>query len=61
MIRHRRGSGARPEHRHVVQHPSGRELELHTAVAREFPLADARAVYEEFASGSRRGRIVLTF
>ena len=34
---------------------------LHTPVARAFPAADARAAYEEFAAGSRRGRIVLTF
>jgi NADPH:quinone reductase-like Zn-dependent oxidoreductase len=34
---------------------------LHTPVARTFPAADARAAYEEFATGSRHGRIVLTF
>ena len=34
---------------------------LHTPVAREFDVADARAAYEEFASGPHRGRIVLTF
>ena len=34
---------------------------LHTPVAREFKIEDARAAYEEFASGPHRGRIVLTF
>jgi len=34
---------------------------LHTPVAREFPVFQARAAYEEFASGPHRGRIVLTF
>jgi NADPH:quinone reductase-like Zn-dependent oxidoreductase len=34
---------------------------LHTPVAKEFVVSDARAAYEEFASGPHRGRIVLTF
>jgi NADPH:quinone reductase-like Zn-dependent oxidoreductase len=34
---------------------------LHTPVAREFPVEQARAAYEEFASGPHRGRIVLVF
>jgi NADPH2:quinone reductase len=34
---------------------------LHTPVAREFDVSEARAAYEEFASGPHRGRIVLTF
>lgn len=34
---------------------------LHTPVAREFDVSDARAAYEEFASGPHHGRIVLTF
>jgi NADPH:quinone reductase len=34
---------------------------LHMPVAREFKAEDARAAYEEFASGPHRGRIVLTF
>ena len=34
---------------------------LHTAVAKEYEADDARAAYEDFASGSHRGRIVLTF
>lgn len=34
---------------------------LHTPVAREFNVSDARAAYEEFSSGPHRGRIVLTF
>lgn len=34
---------------------------LHTPVAREFNAEDARAAYEEFASGPHRGRIVLVF
>ena len=34
---------------------------LHTPVARTFDISDARAAYEEFASGPHRGRIVLTF
>jgi NADPH:quinone reductase-like Zn-dependent oxidoreductase len=34
---------------------------LHTPVAREFNVEQARAAYEEFASGPHRGRIVLTF
>jgi NADPH2:quinone reductase len=34
---------------------------LHTPVAREFDVSDARAAYEEFAAGPHRGRIVLTF
>ena len=34
---------------------------LHTPVAREFNLEQARAAYEDFASGPHRGRIVLTF
>jgi NADPH:quinone reductase-like Zn-dependent oxidoreductase len=34
---------------------------LHTPVAREFNVGQARAAYEEFASGPHRGRIVLTF
>jgi NADPH:quinone reductase-like Zn-dependent oxidoreductase len=34
---------------------------LHTPVAREFRVEDARAAYEEFASGPHRGRIVITF
>jgi NADPH:quinone reductase len=34
---------------------------LHTPVAREYDVSDARAAYEEFASGPHRGRIVLTF
>jgi NADPH:quinone reductase-like Zn-dependent oxidoreductase len=35
--------------------------QLHTPVAREFDVKDARAAYEEFVSGPHRGRIVLTF
>ena len=35
--------------------------QLHTSVAREFKVEQARAAYEEFASGPHRGRIVLTF
>jgi NADPH:quinone reductase len=35
--------------------------QLHTPVAREFDVDEARAAYQEFASGSHRGRIVLTF
>jgi NADPH2:quinone reductase len=35
--------------------------QLHTPVAREFPVDEARAAYQEFASGPHRGRIVLTF
>jgi NADPH2:quinone reductase len=34
---------------------------LHTPVAREFNVSDARAAYEEFSAGPHRGRIVLTF
>jgi NADPH2:quinone reductase len=34
---------------------------LHTFVAREFALSDARAAYAEFAARSHSGRIVLTF
>lgn len=34
---------------------------LQTPVAREFGVEEARAAYEEFASGHHRGRIVLTF
>jgi NADPH2:quinone reductase len=34
---------------------------LHTPVAQEFAVADARAAYEEFAARPHRGRIVLTF
>jgi NADPH:quinone reductase-like Zn-dependent oxidoreductase len=34
---------------------------LHTPVAREFNVEDARAAYEEFISGPHRGWIVLTF
>ncbi|MCW2983763.1 MAG: alcohol dehydrogenase [Conexibacter sp.] len=34
---------------------------LSTPVAKVFAAADARAAYQEFASGSHRGRIVLTF
>ena len=34
---------------------------LHTPVAREFSVEDARAAYEEFVSGPHRARIVLTF
>lgn len=34
---------------------------LHTPVAREFDVSEARAAYEEFSSGPHRGRIVLTF
>jgi NADPH:quinone reductase-like Zn-dependent oxidoreductase len=37
------------------------EGRLHTPVAREFNVGQARAAYEEFASGPHRGRIVLTF
>jgi NADPH:quinone reductase-like Zn-dependent oxidoreductase len=32
-----------------------------TPLAREFSIEQARAAYEEFASGPHRGRIVLTF
>ena len=35
--------------------------QLHTPVAKAFDVSDARAAYEEFASGPHRGRIVLTF
>ena len=35
--------------------------ELHMPVAGEFKVDDARAAYEEFASGPHRGRIVITF
>jgi NADPH:quinone reductase len=35
--------------------------QLHTPVARQFPVDQARAAYQEFASGEHRGRIVLTF
>ena len=35
--------------------------EVHTPVAREFPINDVRQAYEEFAAGPHRGRIVLTF
>jgi NADPH2:quinone reductase len=35
--------------------------ELHMPIAREFPVDQARAAYEEFTSGPHRGRIVLTF
>jgi NADPH:quinone reductase len=35
--------------------------QLHTPVARQFPADQARAAYQEFASGPHRGRIVLTF
>lgn len=34
---------------------------LHTPVAREFNVEEARAAYEEFASGPHRGQIVLIF
>jgi D-arabinose 1-dehydrogenase-like Zn-dependent alcohol dehydrogenase len=34
---------------------------LHLPVAKEFKDEDARAAYEEFASGPHRGRIVITF
>lgn len=34
---------------------------LHTPVAREFDVSEARAAYEEFSSRPHRGRIVLTF
>ena len=34
---------------------------LHTPVAREFNVEEARAAYEEFVSGPHRGQIVLTF
>lgn len=34
---------------------------LHTPIASEFDVSDARAAYEEFASAPHRGRIVLTF
>jgi NADPH:quinone reductase len=34
---------------------------LHTPVAREFDVSEARAAYQEFSSGPHRGRIVLTF
>jgi NADPH:quinone reductase len=34
---------------------------LHTPVAREFSVVQARAAYEEFVAGPHRGRIVLTF
>jgi NADPH:quinone reductase-like Zn-dependent oxidoreductase len=34
---------------------------LHTPVAREFDVSEVRAAYQEFAAGSHRGRIVLTF
>lgn len=34
---------------------------LSTPVASTFPAGDARAAYEQFAAGPRRGRIVLTF
>jgi NADPH:quinone reductase len=35
--------------------------QLHTPVARDFPVDQARAAYQEFASGPHRGRIVITF
>jgi NADPH:quinone reductase len=35
--------------------------QLHTPVAGEFAVTEARAAYHEFASGPHRGRIVLTF
>jgi NADPH:quinone reductase-like Zn-dependent oxidoreductase len=41
----------------LVAMAAGRKL--HLRIAREFDLADARAAYEEFASGPHRGRIVL--
>ncbi len=34
---------------------------LHTPVARQFDVSEARAAYQEFTSGPHRGRIVLTF
>lgn len=34
---------------------------LHTPVAREFAVADARSAYEAMAAGPQHGRIVLTF
>jgi NADPH:quinone reductase-like Zn-dependent oxidoreductase len=34
---------------------------LHTPVAGEFPAAEGRAAYQEFADRPHRGRIVLTF
>jgi NADPH2:quinone reductase len=34
---------------------------LHTPIAREFDVSEARAAYEEFSCGPHRGRIVLTF
>ena len=34
---------------------------LHTPVARQFDVSEARAAYQEFSSGPHRGRIVLTF
>jgi len=35
--------------------------QLHTPVASQFSAEQARAAYEEFASGPHRGRVVLTF
>ncbi len=35
--------------------------QLHTPVAREFSADEARAAYQEFASGPHRGRIVVVF
>jgi NADPH2:quinone reductase len=35
--------------------------QLHTPVAREFSVEEARLAYEEFASGPHRGQIVLVF
>jgi NADPH:quinone reductase len=34
---------------------------LHTPVARQFDVSEARSAYREFSSGPHRGRIVLTF
>ena len=34
---------------------------MHTPVAQEFPIAEARAAYAEFVERPHRGRIVLTF
>jgi hypothetical protein len=39
----------------------GKAGRLHTPVAREFWVDEARAAYEEFAPGPHRGRVVLTF
>jgi NADPH:quinone reductase-like Zn-dependent oxidoreductase len=53
------GVPAAPALETLVAMAAGQKLRLR--IAREFDLADARAAYEEFASGPHRGRIVLRF